>query len=57
MDYRKVFLGKMKHQKTALSDGFNVTVDSRLSIVPQTVVILYHKFDLLQMQPKKVNSI
>lgn len=33
----------ISHQKTALTDGFNVTVDSKPSIVPHTVYLLYHR--------------
>lgn len=56
MNSKVSFLGKMKHQKTALSDGFNVTVDSRLSIVPHTVLILYHKIDKLSIIRKRLRG-
>lgn len=35
------------HQKTALADGFYAAVDGKLTIVPQTVHLVYHKIDLL----------
>ena len=40
----KYKIGQFKHQKTALADGFNASVGSKLSIVSQAgLTIIYHK--------------
>ncbi len=42
-DLRRTIVAQVFHQKTALASGFNDTIVGKPTIVPQTVLILYHK--------------